>query len=221
MLTSKVSSLYAGGIGRLEPEGQLSGIFKRPLRGEAEITVMGIVGDEHCDRRVHGGPEKAVHQFAAENYRRLAEHFPEVQSALVPGSIGENLSASAMTEKNVHIGDVFQVGSAVLQVSQPRSPCWKIDHRFGVERMSMLIVQEKMTGWYYRVLQRGFIRIGDDICLLERQTHKFSIEEFCSVQSNHRPQLNELHDLASVRGLADAWKRRLHERLAWLHKRAS
>ena len=221
MLTSKVSSLYAGGTGRLEPEGHLSGIFKRPLFEGAEITALGIAGDEHCDPRVHGGPEKAVHQFAVENYGRLAQHVPVAKCALVPGSIGENLSAAGMTESNVCIGDVFQVGSAILQVSQPRSPCWKIDHRFGVEGMSRVVLQERMTGWYFRVLQSGFVRAGDRIELAERQTQTFSIEEFWSLQASHRPSVDELRNLASVPGLADAWKRKLDERVTWLHKLAS
>lgn len=217
-LSSTIDFIFAGGMDFLEPEGQRSGIFKQRISGSARVETHGIVGDEHADSRVHGGPEKAVHQYAAENYMRLAQAFPRSASALVPGSLGENLSAHHLSERNVHIGDIFQVGSAVLQVSQPRSPCWKISHRFGVERMSMHVAQERITGWYYRVVEPGFVRPGDEMVLLERQTDRFSIDQFWRVQSSHRPSLNDLQELSAIPGLAEDWKRRLGDRLKWLQK---
>ncbi|MDZ4327044.1 MAG: MOSC domain-containing protein [Pseudomonas sp.] len=217
-LTSRIDHVFAGGMGVLMPEGQRSGIFKQRRAGPARVEFQGIVGDEHADRRVHGGPEKAVHHYAAENYQRLAQAFAHCAPELIPGSLGENLSALGLSERNVHIGDVFQVGSTVLQVSQPRSPCWKINHRFDAERMSMHVAKERITGWYYRVLQPGFIEAGDTIELLERQTQRFSIDEFWQVQLSHRPVIDDLLALAAIRGLAEDWKRRLSERAKWLQK---
>lgn len=217
-LTSRIDHVFAGGMGVLMPEGQRSGIFKQRRAGPARVEVQGIVRDEHADRRVHGGPEKAVHHYAAENYQRLAQAFAHCAPELIPGSLGENLSALGLSERNVHIGDVFQVGSTVLQVSQPRSPCWKINHRFDAERMSMHVAKERITGWYYRVLQPGFIEAGDTIELLERQTQRFSIDEFWQVQLSHRPVIDDLLALGAIRGLAEDWKRRLSERAKWLQK---
>lgn len=217
-LTSKIDHVFAGGTGVLKPEGQRSGIFKRRRSGPARVEILGIVGDEHADRRVHGGPEKAVHHYAAENYELLAQAFAQCAHELIPGSLGENISAHGLTEQNVHIGDVFQVGSAVLQVSQPRSPCWKINHRFDAERMSMHVAKERITGWYYRVLQPGFIEATDVIELLDRQTQRFSIDEFWQVQLSHRPVIDDLLALAATPGLAEDWKRRLSERAKWLQK---
>lgn len=217
-LSSMIDLLFAGGIGFLGPEGQRSGIFKQRVADPARVDINGIVGDEHADLRVHGGPEKAVHHYAVENYARLVQAFPESAQALVPGSLGENLSAQHLSERNVHIGDIFQVGSTVLQVSQPRSPCWKISHRFGAERMSLFVAQERITGWYYRVLETGLIRAGDKMMLLDRQTQRFSIDEFWQVQSSHRPALEDLQELAAVPGLAEDWKRRLGDRVKWLRK---
>lgn len=217
-LTSNIGHLFAGGMAYLEPEGQRTGIFKKRISGQARVEVQGIVGDEHGDPRVHGGPEKAVHHYAAENYGRLAQAFPHSAQALVPGSLGENISALHLSEQNVHIGDVFQIGSALVQVSQPRSPCWKINHRFDAERMSMHIAQERITGWYYRVIQPGFIQTGDEIALLERQTDRFSIDQFWQVQLSHRPYIDDLLALIAIPGLAEDWKRRLSERVKWLQK---
>lgn len=211
---SIIDSLFAGGMAYLD-EGHRTGIFKKRITERVHVGHDGIVGDEHGDTRVHGGPEKAVHQYAAENYVQLSEAFPQSAVALAAGSLGENISASGISEHNVHIGDIFQVGNAIMQVSQPRSPCWKINHRFDVERMSVYVAQSMITGWYYRVLQAGFIREGDAITLLERQTDRFSIRRFWEVQLARRPAVEDLLELASLDGLTPDWKRRMRERANW------
>lgn len=220
-LTSKIDLLFAGGLTCLKREGQRTGIYKRSVPGPARVAFHGIEGDEHGDLRVHGGPEKAVHHYAAEHYLRLAQAFPESASALVPGSLGENLSARHLCERNVHLGDVFRVGSSVLQVSQPRSPCWKINHRFDADRMSMYVVQERITGWYYRVIEPGVIEAGDCMELQDRQTDRFSIDRFWQVQLTHRASVEDLLELIAIPGLAQDWKRRLDERVKWLQRQVS
>jgi MOSC domain-containing protein YiiM len=121
---------------------------------------------------------------------------------------------------NVHIGDTFLVGrSVVLQVSQPRRPCWKINHRFGVERLSMFVARERITGWYYRVISPGVIEPGDPMVLVERQTDRFSIDQFWQVQLTHRPSLEDLVELGAIPGLAPEWKGRMSERVKWLEAR--
>ena len=217
-VSSNVGLIFAGGLSFLEREGQRTGIYKRKIQGMARVALNGIEGDEHGDTRVHGGPEKAVHQYAAENYVLLARVFPMCTSALIRGSLGENLSAHRLTERNVHLGDIFRVGTALLQVSQPRSPCWKINHRFDADRMSMFVAQERITGWYYRVVEPGDIQAGDSIELVERQTDRFSIDEFWQVQLAHRPIVDDLMEVIAIPGLSQDWKRRLGERTKWLQK---
>lgn len=217
-LSTTIDFLFSGGTGTLSAEGHRSGIFKRPISGQATVTINGIDGDEHADKRVHGGPQKAVHHYDAENYKRLADQYPAVALEFRPGSIGENISTIGLNEQNVHIGDIFRIGSVVAQVSQPRSPCWKIDHRFGVERMSMFVAKEHITGWYYRILEPGLMAAGDKIDLLERQTGSFSIDDFWKIQLSHRPALDDLIALTAVPGLAADWQRRLTERVKWMQK---
>jgi MOSC domain-containing protein YiiM len=218
MRPSKISALFAGGTGRLEPDGRLSGIFKRPIVGRITVTKLGLVGDEHCDRQVHGGPEKAVHQFAEESYAKLALQYPTLATQLISGSIGENISAGVLTEDNVHLGDVYRIGNTVLQVSQPRSPCWKINERYGVEDMSMFIAEQHITGWYYRVIEPGSIEGGHEIELLDRPNSQFSIDKFWQVQSAHRPDLVELSSIASLTTLAETWRIRLMKRVEYLRR---
>ncbi|MEM5429434.1 MOSC domain-containing protein [Cupriavidus oxalaticus] len=214
-----IDAIFAGGIGILGEEGHRSGIFKRRIEGEARVIAEGIIGDQHADRRVHGGPEKAVHHFASENYATLATALPQVADALVPGSLGENIATVGLDERNVHVGDIYRAGGVVLQVSQPRSPCWKINHRFAVEGMSLLVARERTTGWYYRVLQPGTIRQGDALQRLERTTDRFSISEFWRVVSAHVPEVDDMLALVAVDGLADDWKRQLTERVRWIRER--
>ncbi|WP_341964062.1 MOSC domain-containing protein [Pseudomonas sp. RC10] len=217
-LVSKIERLCAGGLGILKPEGQTTGMYKRPVSGAVHVQKNGIVGDQHADTRVHGGPEKAVHHYPAEHYSKLAARFTHCADECVPGSLGENISAYDLTEKTVFIGDIYLLGTSILQVSQPRTPCWKINHRFDTEHMSLFIARERITGWYYRVIQPGLIQEGDLIHLLDRATHRFSIDEFWNIQLQHRPNIDDLLDLQATRGLNEEWKRRLAERAKWLQK---
>jgi len=119
--------LFSGGLTRIEEHGQSTGIYKKPVIGPIEVSFEGLAGDIQADRRVHGGPEKALHQYAVDNYRRLAERLPAIAAQLLVGSIGENISAAEVDESTVFIGDIFSLGRARVQVSQPRSPCWLED----------------------------------------------------------------------------------------------
>ncbi|RQS58404.1 MOSC domain-containing protein [Burkholderia sp. Bp8963] len=121
---STIDSLFAGGAGYL-PEGQRSGIFKQRITDSVRVEATGILGDEQANLTVHGGPEKAVHHYPAENYARIAQAFPDRAPQLVPGSLGENISTRFLCETNVHIGDIFQVGNEdqFWQVQLAHRPC--------------------------------------------------------------------------------------------------
>ncbi len=211
-LHTHITQLFAGGIGVLEQEGHRSGIFKRRITARVEVNALGIVGDEHADPRVHGGAEKALHQYCADNYAALKAAFPNAASELILGSIGENIAASTLCEKNVHIGDTFRIGTVLAQVSQPRSPCWKINHRFGAPEMSTFVANHHITGWYYRVLEAGHIQERDSITLVDRQTERFSIDEFWRVQLSHRPDVADLEAIAKIPGLCPEWRHRIRGR---------
>jgi len=168
-------SLYLGGIRPLPPENQPTGIFKRARFDPLWLGHEGLAGDAQADRRVHGGPEKALHQYPVAHYAQLAAAFPAAAAQLVPGSIGENLSVAGWDENNVCIGDVFRLGDARIQVSQPRSPCWKIDRRYGVVGMTQLIGSQGLTGWYFRVLEEGEVGAGCAFELIERAVAAVSV----------------------------------------------
>ncbi len=210
-----VDGLFAGRVGLLPGESRGSAIAKQPLTGTVTIGPEGVSGDEHADPAVHGGAEKAVHLFPAEHHTTLARAFPEGRH-LVPGGLGENLSTRGLTEETVCIGDVFQLGSVRLQVSQPRTPCWKIDARCGVEGVAAHVARHGISGWYFRVLAPGQCAAGDALVHLERPAGAVSLARFLSTIAAHRPALAALERLADAPGLTPDWARRLRERIARL-----
>lgn len=208
--------LYTGQITRIDDEGQSTAIYKQPVAGAIALGPEGLAGDAQADRRVHGGPEKAVHHYAAENYARLAERFPAIAAQLVPGSIGENVSTLGWDESTVHIGDVFRLGTARVQVSQPRSPCWKIDHRYATPGLARHVAESGLTGWYYRVLETGTVAPGADFELLERLPGALTLAALWQLWGEHRPAPQRLLDAAAAPGLTPGWSKRLADRAAWL-----
>ena len=122
-------SFFIGGIRPLPDSGRPTGIYKQAVTAALELGPEGFTGDHQADRRVHGGPDKAVHLYPARHYGQLVQRFPEAAGQLVAGSLGENLSTADLDESDVRVGDIWRLGDARLQVCQPRSPCWKIDDR--------------------------------------------------------------------------------------------
>lgn len=210
--------IFTGKVALLPESGRPTGMFKHPAAGPLEIGYEGLQGDEQADRRVHGGPAKAVHLYPADHYARLAERFPEAAVQLVPGSLGENLSTLGLTEADVCIGDIFGLGSARLQVCQPRNPCWKIDCRFGVDGMAAHIAETGMTGWYWRVLEPGRVAPGETLLCLARPADPVPLAAAMAVWRSHRPALAELERIASAPGIAAGWRKKLLERAEWLRR---
>ncbi|ATE62529.1 MOSC domain-containing protein [Thauera sinica] len=211
-----IDRIFVGDLRPLEPEGQLSGIFKQPVHGAVSLTRDGLAGDHQGDRVHHGGPQKALHHFPAEHYAAFRLRWPQLADLLRPGTLGENLSTTGLDERQVCIGDVFRAGTARIQVSQPRQPCWKISHRLGVDEASRFVAQQGLTGWYYRVLDAGTLQAGDGLELLERPSPELSLARYWQVINEHRPDAGLLRRIATAPGLAPDKAARLNERAAWL-----
>lgn len=213
-----ITGLYAGRVLPMPGDGRPTAIFKMPVEGRMAIGPEGLAGDAQADRRVHGGPEKALHHFPAETHARLAAQFPEAAASLGPGALGENLSTSGADEATVCIGDVFAVGSARVQLCQPRQPCWKIEARHGVDGMTRAIADAGIAGWYYRVLETGDVALGDSIELIDRPAGAPTVAAFWAIVREHRPALDALDRLRRSPGLAGNWQRKLDERIDWLRR---
>lgn len=214
----RIDQLFVGGLRPLLPEGGVTGIYKSPAEGRVALGCDGLAGDEQGDRRHHGGPEKALHHFPAEHYATLAQAWPECAELLRPGVLGENISSRGLTEDTVCIGDVLAIGDSRVQVSQPRSPCWKIDRRLGVPEASRFVEAAGVTGWYYRVLEPGGIAAGDAIELLERPSPDLSLARYWEIVLAHRPDPAALRCVAAAPGLAPDKAARWLAQADWLER---
>lgn len=149
---------------------ETSAIMKRPREGVVQLLIDGFAPDEQADRGVHGGPEKAVHLYPLNHHAIWRDELspePNNEAAIAlldePGAFGSNLCVADLIEEDVFIGDRFRLGSAVIEVNQPRQPCWKVDHRFGVKGMTARIVKTGRSGWYFRVVEQGDVEAGDSL----------------------------------------------------------
>lgn len=210
-----VGGIFTGRIGFLPGESRGSAIAKEPVSGPCVIGPEGLSGDEHADPRAHGGAEKAVHLFPVEHHAALAAAFPGARH-LVPGGLGENLSTRGISEEQACIGDIFALGSALLQIAQPRTPCWKIDSRCGVEGMAAFVAEHGIAGWYFRVLAPGVCVAGDALTHIERPEGAISLARFNRGMATTRPALAVLDQLANAPGLAPDWVRKIRDRMDWL-----
>ncbi len=159
------------------PNGEPSAIDKKPVSGPVEVGLEGLAGDAQGNPERHGGPEMAVHIFPSEHYADFLADDPRLADRLAePGAFGENLSSRGLTEENVCIGDVVRIGTTLLQVSQTRNPCWKLNVRFQDAQMSRKVQKSARLGWYYRVLETGHLAAGEAITLEDRPRPDWTLE---------------------------------------------
>jgi MOSC domain-containing protein YiiM len=211
---ARVQSVQVGKAAPLGPQGVPSGFIKRPVEHRLSVRDLGLDGDEQADLRVHGGPEKAVYAYALAHYESWKADFPEHSSALVAGGFGENLTIEQMAEADICVGDVHKVGSAILQVCQPRQPCFKLVLRFNDNRLPSAMVKSGRSGWYYRVLGCGDLGEGDEIALIDRPHPDFPFEKLVEFVNFGTGSDAELTALGGMEGAASWIRRRALERLA-------
>ena len=216
-IVNKITALYSGTVNFLEPGGDKTGIFKCPIE-KASIDVNGIMGDVQVDKRFHGGPEKALHQFALSSFQTITQQFPELNGIAIPGSIGENITSDGLDDSGVCIGDIYKLGNVLIQVSQPRKPCWKINHKFDNSKLAKFVAQQRITGWYYRVLEPGDVQVGDSIVLTDRHQNSISVEALTRITLEHRPDLNTLNNAIKCPGLSHQWLCGLKQRAAYIRE---
>jgi MOSC domain-containing protein YiiM len=141
-----------------------TGIFKSPVAGDVYVRRLNLEGDQQADLRVHGGEAKAVYAYPWEHYAVWQRAMPDVQ--FTPGAFGENLTVEGLVEDEVEIGDQFEIGTALLTVTQPRSPCYKLGIRFGRDDVIRRFVRLRRPGMYFRVEREGTLGAGSTITRL-------------------------------------------------------
>jgi len=188
-----------------------SGIFKEKRQGKIWLHKTGLASDEQADLKAHGGPEKALFAYPIKHYAFWQQ---ELNTKVIDaGAFGENLVLEGTDEFTTFIGDTYQLGEAIVQVSQPRRPCWKPARRFRVMDLALRIQNSGKTGWYYRVIKEGNVEAGEELKLLERPYPEWSIAASNEVMYEKKSDLNLAYELASCTLLAPNWKRSLNKRL--------
>lgn len=190
-----------------------SAIFKTPVDRPLSLGPDGLEGDEQADRRVHGGREKAVHHYPFDHYAVWREELGDLPPLRAAGGFGENISVSGLTEATVAVGDIFRLGTALVQVSQGRQPCWKLNHRFGVADMSRRVQSTGRVGWYYRVLEAGTVQPDDRLKLIDRVALDWPLRRIWHALYIDRMNLGELKGIAALDVLAEGWRKYAVRRL--------
>lgn len=191
-----------------------TGILKQPIAGCVRATKLGLAGDGQADLENHGGEYKAVYAYQHEMYDVWRAELARDDFSL--GQFGENLTVTDMPDDEVAIGDVYQIGNAQLQVTQPRAPCFKLGIRMNDATFVKRFFQSCRVGFYLRVLREGDIEAGDAIALVERAAEKFTIErtfQLMLIEKQSRTNFDEIRRLISVAGFAPAWREPLEERI--------
>ncbi len=206
---SKIKSLQISEIKTIKDKNKTweTGSFKTPIK-ECEVTNTGLKGDKFADTKHHGGRDKAVFANALSNYTKWQE-FLKLDKPLPYGALAENLTVENIDEGDVFIGDVHQIGEVILEVSQPREPCWKIGQKWHNKYFTKYIYDTGETGWYYRVLQGGIIKQNDDLKLIKRIQDKVSIKKANDILRNPKKYPEMLSYLLDLEILAPAWKESL------------
>lgn len=213
MTLPRIASIHAGKVAPLGPDRVPSGFVKQSLDQPVRITPLGVSGDEQADLSVHGGPDKAVYGYSFEHYNLWRMEYPRHAAVLMPGGFGENLCIEGMRETDICVGDVHRIGSARLQVCQPREPCFKLALRFADKMMPKAMVRSGRAGWYYRVVEPGEISRGDAVHLEERLNPDFPFARLVELVSRGNATRPELQLMQHMEGLAADWKTWAHDRL--------
>jgi MOSC domain-containing protein YiiM len=212
--TTVVDALLAGPVAPL-PDGRPSGIRKLPVQGRAWLSAMGLQGDAQADLRVHGGPEKALHHYPREHYASWASWSRRADLLAQAGAFGENVSSHGWDESNVCIGDVVRLGEALVQVSQGRQPCWKLDARFGEPGMAREMQLRGHTGWYYRTLEPGWLHAGAQAELVDRPHPEWPLSRLIALLFSRDARFAaEWASAAELAALAERWRATFRRRIA-------
>lgn len=196
------------------PKGELSAIDKEPVAGPVQATRTGLAGDVQGDPLRHGGPDKAIHAYPMAHYPVWAIERPDIAARLYPGAFGENLVVEDCTEADICLGDQWRIGGALLEVSQGRQPCWKLNTRFDRPDMARCVQTTGRAGWYFRVLEPGAIAAGDRAAMVARTNPDWPLPRVTRLLYHEVMDRDALMALAGLPGLPESWRTLALRRLA-------
>ncbi|WP_051213230.1 MOSC domain-containing protein [Maritalea myrionectae] len=205
--TSKISGLFVGKPQQRRAGKPPSAIAKQQVSGPLELLEDGFTIDEQADKKVHGGAEKAVHHYPAEHYAFWRDQGFDTPFEFTPGAFGENISTRGWTEELVCIGDILELGTALVQINQGRQPCWKLNMHTSFKMMALELQNSGRTGWYYRVLRPGVVEMGDDIRLVERLHANWPLADVIAARFDKNLSTETAAELAAIEAMAAGWRK--------------
>lgn len=211
-LSATIDAVLTGRAVDYTRPGSRSAIDKRAVEGPVRIGPEGLAGDEQGDRRVHGGPDKAIHHYPRDHYGAWRDEVGTHALLQAPGAFGENISTSGITEGDLCLGDRLRLGTALVQVSQARQPCWKLSDRFGIADMARRVQDSGRSGWYYRVLETGTVQAGDTLALVERPHPAWQLPRLSELLYRRTLDRDELQAALAL-PLVPSWRKLFERRL--------
>lgn len=188
-----------------------TGIFKHPVSGPVHLRTLNLDGDRQADLSVHGGPNKAVYGYPSEHYAFWREELPGMD--LPWGMFGENFTTTGLAEDGLHVGDRFQIGSAMVLVRQPRTPCYKLAAKFRRDDILERFLLSGRSGFYFSVEQEGSVEVGDAFELLECNRDGITISEVNRLIAHDRYNSDLLDKAVATPELPEHWRDLFSERL--------
>ena len=186
-------------------------IFKEPVSGRVMMRKMNIDGDAQADLRNHGGVHKAAYAYPIENYEFWKKELN--RDDFTYGQFGENLTVEGMTEDNAHVGDVFRIGGAVVQATQPRNPCYKLGIKMGSVEFVRTFLQSCRLGIYMRVLEEGEIGAGDAIERIKEDPERMTVREIARLRNIDTENMEGLKKALRIQALPPTLKQDFENRL--------
>lgn len=209
-LVSNISGLYLGDQVQIH-NGVSSSINHKHSVNQLSIQFDGVVDNDVADSKHHGGLDRVLHHFPREHYGQYRRLDLITTFGDAP-SMGENISTVGLNETHINIGDVVQIGSVILQVTQPRSPCFKLNLQFKHPKFALAMQETRMCGWFYRVLSEGHISLSDKIRLIERKTD-ISVAQAMQIYFLGEFDTAQYQILLDCEGLAQSWIHSLQRRI--------
>ena len=187
-----------------------TGIFKYPVNYPVYLEKEDVIDDNVIDRKHHGGTDKACYLYSADHYNFWKSLYPNMEMPF--GLFGENLTVEGLDESNINIGDIFKIGNAVVQVSQPRQPCFKLGFRFGDAKVVKQFSESGFPGLYVRVIQPGEVKTGDEIIIRE-QKQSMSVQKVFELHYTEQPKKELLELIVNDPFLAESCRHDLMKRM--------
>ncbi|MNI17887.1 6-N-hydroxylaminopurine resistance protein [compost metagenome] len=191
----------------------MSGFYKTPIDGRIYLSFLNFDGDGQGDLKHHGGVDKAVCVYPFERYAYWEQR---LGLSLSVGAFGENVTTEGMLEDQICIGDIFQFGEAVVQVSQPRQPCYKIAARYGVKELPALVQETGYTGYYLRVLQEGWVSPEDTLMLQQHHAAGVTLQYANQMMFHDKKNAEGIQTILDVEELSSSWRDTFTKRLSSL-----